>query len=334
MLTLMVLLREAEKAKRELIAKGLLDSRYGPVKDKKHIYFPVKKRFESRHSFIERELVAREERKLFKDSLGHLLSQKELEFLNTSMDVIGEIAILEIPKELEKQEKQIAMALLETNKNIKTVLKKGKHEGVFRTQELKHLAGTMTKEALYRENGVVLKLDVEKVYFSPRLSNERRRIVKLVKKGEKILVMFSGCAPYVCVLAKNTGAKQVDGIEINPVGHEYAVENLKINKLKNAEVFVGDVDHVMPKLNRKYDRILMPLPKSADKYLPVALIAAKKGAVVHFYDFEHEDETSKGIEKIRLACDSANRKFEVTDIVKAGQHGPRAFRFCFDFKVE
>ena len=36
--------------------------------------------------------------------------------------------------------------------------------------------------------GIILKLDIEKVYFSPRLSNERLRISKLVKTT-LILVM-------------------------------------------------------------------------------------------------------------------------------------------------
>jgi tRNA (guanine37-N1)-methyltransferase len=336
MLVVKVPFKDAEKIKRELIAKKLLADDFNPLRDQveKVIYFPVKKRFEIKYSFLEKELSKRPEKVQFRSALEALLSKEELEHLNTSMDVIGSIAILEIPRELEKKEHGIADALLISNKNIMTVLKKGKHGGVFRTQELKYLAGEDTKEALYRENGILLRLDVEKVYFSPRLSNERLRIVRLVKKNEKILVMFSGCAPYVCVLAKNTGAEHVDGIEINPVGHKYAVENLRLNKIRNAEVFLGDVKEVLPKLGRKYDRILMPLPKSADEYLAVALSAAKKGAVIHFYDFEAESESEKGIEKIRIACDGAGRKFSVLDIVKAGQHGPRAYRYCFDFKVE
>jgi len=88
-----------------------------------------------------------------------------------------------------------------------------------------------------KENNIRLKLDIEKVYFSPRLSLERMRIAELVntsksresknKKSEKkedILVMFSGCAPYCCVIAKNAKTKvnSVIGIEINPEGHKYA----------------------------------------------------------------------------------------------------------------
>jgi tRNA (guanine37-N1)-methyltransferase len=334
MLTIKVPLKDAEKTKRALLSKGRLDTDFNPVKESGFIFFPVKSKFKTSFSFVEKDLIKRQERFVFKSKMEEVLSKDELEMLKTSMDVIGRIAILEIPRELEPREKLIAETLLKANKNLSTVLKKGKHEGTFRTQSLKWLAGDKTKEATYRENGIILKLDVEKVYFSPRLSYERKRIMKLVKKGEEILVMFSGCAPYVCVLAKNTPAKRVDGVEINPVGHDYALENIRLNKLKNAEVFCGDVKDVVPELGRSYDRILMPLPKTADEYLEVAIKAAKKKAIIHFYDFEKETEQDNGVEKIKKACAKTSRTFKIKDVVKAGQHGPRAYRFCFDFKLD
>ena len=106
---------------------------------------------------------------------------------------------------LENKEKDISQYLLDTNKSINTILKKsGQHSGEFRTQKLKYLAGEDKKEAIYKENSILLKLDVEEVYFSPRLSTERKRIFEQVKKDEKVLVMFCGCAPYPCTISKNT----------------------------------------------------------------------------------------------------------------------------------
>jgi len=43
--------------------------------------------------------------------------------------------------------------------------------------------------------------------------------------------MFAGVGIYCLILAKN--AKQVYGIEVNPVAHKYALENLKLNKIGN-----------------------------------------------------------------------------------------------------
>ena len=334
MLAIKVPLEEAEPIKRKLLSGGLLDTSFSPAKDSKFIYFPVREKFDTKHAFVRKKLEPRPEKKSFRESAGEKLTKEELELLKTSMDVVGTIAILEVPRELEKRSRVIAEALLKSNRQVKTVVRKGKHGGVFRTQELIHLAGENTKEAVYRENGVVLKVDVEKVYFSPRLSNERLRIMRLVKKGEEVLVMFSGCAPYVCVISKNTEAKRVDGVEINPEGHRYALENLKSNRLKNAEVFCGDVKEVVPGLGRKYDRIIMPLPRTADEYLGVALGCAKKGATIHFYDFELESEKEKAADKARKACKEADRNCKIIGIVKTGQPGPRSYRYCVDFRVD
>ncbi|MCJ7743713.1 MAG: hypothetical protein MUO99_04040, partial [Dehalococcoidales bacterium] len=72
-----------------------------------------------------------------------------------------------------------------------------------------------------------------------------------VKKGERILVMFSGCGPYTCVLSKNTAALAVVGVEINPAGHALAQANIVRNKLTNATTYCGDVRAVVPELVKK-----------------------------------------------------------------------------------
>ena len=69
--------------------------------------------------------------------------------------------------------------------------------------------------------------------------------------------MFSGSGVYPVVISKNTKAKEIYGIEINPIAHKYAEENIKLNKLKNIKLFCGDVKKTIPKLNRKFDRIFL-----------------------------------------------------------------------------
>lgn len=176
-------------------------------------------------------------------------------------------------------------------KNVKVVCKKTKiHSGVFRTKKVKILAGERRKTTTHKENNIRVNLNVETCYFSPRLSNERLRIANLVKKGESVLVMFSGIGIYSWVISKNTLAKEIYGVEINPFAHKFAEENLKLNKIGNVKLFLGDVKKIVPKLKKKFDRIVMPLPKSAEEFLDVALKSAKKGTVIHFYDFLFEED--------------------------------------------
>src|SRR3989344_5046820 len=167
-----------------------------------------------------------------KESLKGKLSRKEKENLVTSFDIIGDIVIIEIPDLLIRKEKIIANAILKMHKNIKVVVKEiGAHSGEFRLQKVKVIAGVKRKETEYKENGTRMRLNVEKTYFSPRFGTERLRIASLVEAGEEVLVMFSGVAPFPLVIAKNSKASLIYGVEINPDAHKYAVENVKLNKM-------------------------------------------------------------------------------------------------------
>ena len=52
-------------------------------------------------------------------------------------------------------------------------------QGEERIPKLKKLIGN-SSVALYKENGFSYYVDVKKVYFSPRMSNERLRIIKQI----------------------------------------------------------------------------------------------------------------------------------------------------------
>ena len=334
MKTIKVKLKDAEKTKKELIQKRILSTNHKIIKEKNHIYFPVTKTLKG-YEYEEKEF---EETKSKDKDLRTLIkkhfTEEELKKLKTSFDVIGEIAILEIDEELRKKEKIIADTLLKSHKSIKTVLRKDdKHEGEYRTQKMKWLAGKKTKETTHKENNVTLKLNVETVYFSPRLATERKRIAEQVRKGEEILVMFSGCAPYPCVLSKNTDAKHITGIELNPEGHEYAKKNVAINKLKNITLINDDVKKACKKMTKKYDRILMPLPKNAEDFLEPALHVAKKNTTIHFYNFLHETEFEEAERKVKEACKKKKLKYKKKKLIKAGQQSPRTYRICLDFEV-
>ena len=270
-----------------------------------------------------------------KEALKSKLTEKQLALVPSSFDIVGDLAIFsDFPKELKNKEKLIGETLLKLHKNIKTILKKSKkYSGKFRTPKLKIIAGEKRKETELRENNVRLKLNPEKTYFSVRLATERKRIANLVKDTEEILVMFSGIGVYPIVISKNKKPKIIYSIEINPDAVKYQKENILLNKIKNIQLFKGDVTRIVPKLNKNYDRILMPLPRGAENYLNIALKAAKNNSIIHFYDFLHEDEFKKAEEKIAKACKKAKKKHKILNITKCGQFGPGIYRICVDFKV-
>lgn len=272
-----------------------------------------------------------------KEHLRKKLSKKELEILRKSFDVVGDVAILEIPRELAKKQKIIAKAVLDLHKNVNAVyVEAGGRKGKLRLQKLKWLAGEKRTETTCRENGVSLKVDVAKAYFSPRLSSERKRIYGQAKKGEKVLVMFSGVAPYVIEIAKHSKCKLVYGIEANRAAHKYAMLNAKLNKVEDrVKLHCGDVKKVIPGIRKKFDRILMPLPKGAGAYLDLALRRVRPGGTIHFYDFLPEEEIPDAAKnKLTDAAGRLKKKIRILKVVKCGQLAPRAYRVCVDFKVE
>ena len=84
---------------------------------------------------------------------------------------------------------------------------------------------------------------------------------------------------------------------------------------------------------KKFDRIIMPLPKTADEFLDEALMVSKKGTVIHFYDFLEEYEFGDAIKKIDKACKKNRMRYRVLETVKCGQHSPHVFRICVDFEI-
>ena len=265
---------------------------------------------------------------ILKEALKGKLTEKEINSVSKGFDVVGDIAVLEIDGLLKKKEKLVADYLLKLNKSIKTVLKKeSARKGVFRLQEYKYLAGERKTETIYKENKVTIKLDLEKTYFSPRLGNERLRISNLVKKNEDVLVMFSGIGIYCFVISKNSRAKEIYGVEINKDACRYAEENLKLNKAKNVKLFCGDVRKAS--LNKKFNRIIMPLPHEAETFLDLAKKLIKKNGIIHLYTFSKEDEFNLIKERTKKYI----KKFKILRVVKCGSYAARTYRVCADIKI-
>lgn len=273
--------------------------------------------------------------KKLKEALAEDLTEEELKHLVRAFDILGDMAILIVPDELVAKEKIIAEKILELHNNIKVVAKRdGNYQGEFRTIPLKVLAGEDRKETLYKENNSFLFLNPEVCYFSARSANERKRIAGLVKKGEDVLVMFSGVGPFPIVIARNSEVGSVVGIEKNPASHEYAERNVKKNKLQNVEVVCGDVHEVVPELGKKFDRVCMPLPKSAEDFLDTAFLAIKPKGWIHFYDFQHEDDYGVAKQKIADAAERAGRKVISMEVVECGNYAPRTHRISVDAQIE
>ncbi|MEX0920352.1 MAG: hypothetical protein WDZ69_02100 [Candidatus Pacearchaeota archaeon] len=259
-------------------------------------------------------------------------------------DIFGNIALVKFPSDSSlksKNKKEFAERLLKRHKSLTTVLEKTqKFKGRLRKQETKWLAGEKTKEVIYRENGCVFRFDIDKTYFSPRLSNERKEIADSVKKWDEVLVMFAGVGPYPIVIAKNSKAGRVYSNEINREAKKYAELNVELNKVKEKIVLLpGDVKRVARKLEdegKKFDMIVMPRPQLKDSFLEQAFALSKggkKGTRIFYYDFCKGEEIDSVVEKVNLEAKKANKKIKILNVKKAGEIAPYRFRVRVDFRV-
>jgi tRNA (guanine37-N1)-methyltransferase len=274
-----------------------------------------------------------------KDVLRDKLGKEELELVPRAFDIVGDVAIIEVPPELKKRKRDIALALKKLHPRVKTVCNKtGERSGKYRLPSLEVLVGKET-ETEHIEYGCRFRVDVGKAYFSGREGTERQRIAGKVKPGERVLVMFSGVCPSPIIIAKKQPKiAKVYGVEINPEAVEYARENIRMNRVPLlVEALCGDVRDVCPGLVRggnRFDRIVMPLPKGAHEFLDVALKCVKKNGIIHFYHWDREDDLyTKALKIIENECKKAGLKCRILEKRKVLPYGPRIWKICIDFRV-
>jgi tRNA (guanine37-N1)-methyltransferase len=250
--------------------------------------------------------------------------------------------VIRIPDCLKNKRELIAEAVMQTHKHVKTVLQQTSPvSNEFRLRRLEWIAGEKKTETFYREYGCVFKVDLEKCYFSPRLSYERMRIAKQVKPGEAIVNMFAGVGCYSILIAKHSQASRIYSIDLNPDAVQYMLENILLNRVHDRVIPIhGDsAKIVQQKLKNSADRVLMPLPEKAYEYLDYALLALKPhGGWVHYYDFEHAKKPENPIRKTEARVTEKLRKLNV-DFEMAFHRivrgvGPNWFQVALDIMVK
>lgn len=273
---------------------------------------------------------------MLKKALENVLSKKESEELFSAFDQIGDIIIVRIPDSLVSKKEIIGKTLLEQVKTAKSVFYQSSSvEGEFRTRNLQLLAGEDKTETEYKEFGCRFLVDVEKAFFSPRLSTERDRIANLVQDGETVINMFGGVGMFSIIAAKRKKCT-VYNIDINPIAAKLCEKNIELNKLKGKIISInGDAAQVVEdKIMDEGDRTLMLLPERSDEFLNSAIFATKNNGIIHYYSHIHADEKSNAptlSEQHYLEITPIKSKILNSKIVRAV--GPRYFQTVVDVKI-
>jgi len=276
-----------------------------------------------------------------RDRLSETFEPWELKYVEQSYDIIGDIAVIRIPEAIAYKAKEIAETVMQSNPHIKTVLRQtGPVTGELRLRQLEWLIGEKRTETVHKESSCLFKVDLEKCYFSPRLSFERMRVAKQVVTGEVVVNMFAGVGCFSILIAKQAKPLKIYSIDVNSDAIRYMKENIRLNRARYiVEAIEGDAKEVTTKrLLNVADRVLMPLPEKALEYLNIALMALKPtGGMIHYYDFVHAGRDIDPIEEVKRKVSeklqAANVFFEYTFGRVVRKVGPRWFQVVLDINV-
>ena len=273
---------------------------------------------------------------MLKKALASVLSEKESEDLISAFDQIGDIIIVRIPDTLLSKKKIIGKTLLNEVKIVRSVYYQASDvEGDFRTRNLEIIAGEDNTETEYKEFGCKFIVDVEKAFFSPRLSTERERIANLIQEGEIVTNMFAGVGMFSIMSAKKKKCI-VYSLDINPIASKLCEKNIELNKLAGKIISInGDASKtIKEQLENKSDRTLMLLPERSDEFLESAISTTKNGGIIHYYSHIHADkksEAAKLSEEHYLQVTSVKSEILNSKIVRAV--GPRYYQTVVDVKI-
>lgn len=310
-----------EKAIKAAKKIGIIDKELEIKRDNNHICVPLTQslllkeieKLKEHLQTLEISTCTFSERKQHPATILELLKDKMpphlLGCLPRAIDFVGDIAITEIPPELEAYKAEIGNAILQAHKNVRTVLAKaGAVKGTYRLREFNLIAGQAKTETIHKEHGCQFHVNLTKAYFSPRLSHEHKRVAATVKDGETILDMFAGVGPFAILIAKTHENVRVYAVDINPDAVALLKKNIRLNRV-DGKVYpmLGDAKQIVKqKLRGAVDHVIMNLPEKALEFVDAACEALKpEGGIIHFYSFvkganslkEMETQLAKEVEK-------------------------------------
>ena len=290
----------------------------------------------SKSSFYQKKNNIKKISDLLDDKIPNYL----LKILPQSMDIVGDIAIIDIPTDLKKYDTILGNAILEINKNVKTVLSKSSPvKGVYRLRSLEFISGENRTTTVHVEFGCKYHLDVAKAFFSPRLSQEHNRVSSLVNENEVIIDLFSGVGPFSILIAKNNPDAKIFAVDINPVAIEFLKKNIRLNRVDKIIIpLIEDARNLIDKqFKGSADRVIMNLPEKAKDFIDVACEMIKpNGGIIHYYEFiRYPDSIKHAQSRFCELVKDVGRKVDCFLFVKnIRETAPYQHQVAFDVKID
>jgi tRNA (guanine37-N1)-methyltransferase len=251
-----------ESTRLQLLRRGLLDPSLKIRSEGEDLIFPVLSPMEN--------------------GARYLFEPREISPPLPRHELIGGIALI------QERDPEGASVLLRSRPSIHTVLHPlSAVEGRYRTRRFEVLAGAPTTRTEYVEYGKRYVIDLGVAYFSPRLSEERQRILHLLRESERVLDMFAGVGPFAITLSARAGL--VVASEINPAAVTLMLENCLLNRSRNVLPVLADASMLPRMFSRQFSRIIMNLPMEGSGFLKGAFSLCRSGGFIHFYTLQSRE---------------------------------------------
>ncbi len=276
-----------EKARRLLRKEGLLADDLEIAREGKHIILPVTNIDNALKILRDNDIPA--EIILYRHRQRRIIYSGEI----PGHDIVAGIVIVR-DKVLEKYGRdKIIEIFRRLYPRLRAIYIKRGTETTHRVSRLELLWGEAVREIIYKEYGLRFFVDLENVYFNPRLSTEHRLLAKEVSDGEIVFDLFSGIGGFtlhIAVLGRNT----IYANDINPIAVKCLIKSIELNKrLIKSSIIVSNMDaneiHTIAR-EGVADRIIANLPLYSHLFFNVYNYLAHGDTILHLYTVSHIDE--------------------------------------------
>lgn len=321
---------EAETVKQRLLLEDALDKNRKLIKKNGFVEIPIKESFTANdYTLIEQE---NPEFYFPKKTLDDILDipAYEKKFLPSGWQVIGDIIIVSLKRELENRKEEIGRALLSLYPGCRTVLLDHGIKGNMRQPTREIIAGEKT-ETIHKENGCLFMLDAMRIMYSRGNLAERRRMSKS-GKGEIVVDMFAGIGYFSIPMAVHSKPRKIFAIEINPEAFGYLKENIKLNKVGDIiEPVLGDCAVATP--CGVADRVIMGY-LNAHEYLEQSIRALLHGGIIHYHEAVPGAVMHRPVERIIEAAGKLGRKAGIIKVWRIKKYAPGVWHVVVDARVD
>ena len=320
-----------EEIRRRLVGLGVLHKHLRIVREGDRLFIPTTARV---------DLDIPTEQREFGEGFVAIRSYKDVvdvpeslrRSLPSSFDVIGDIAVLKIPSEMQRYRGEIGRAILRWNPTLQVVVEDRGVKGERRVRSIDVIAGERRTTTVHTEHGLRYAVDLAQAYFSPRLASERERIANQVLAGEVVADPFAGVGPYAILIAKRRRPKIVHASDVNPAAVALLRANVGANRIDRVATYEGDAHQILEQI-RPVDRVILDLPHTAFDHLGHSFAALGARGVVHVYRILERADERAAADRIRAIAAQAG--LEVMDLrlhtVRA--YSPTQQHVAFDVTV-